>query len=104
MSISSIGSSSAYGAYSGVTASTANPGPTETSAKDEFLKFQAMTPAQKMRAMMLAKLGLTEEQVKAMTPEERKKVEDKLKDMIKQSVQNDPEKKGKTGQIADMLA
>src|SRR4051812_15214561 len=105
MSISSIGSSSPYaGPYSGISASTSSQ-VGETSAKDEFLKFQAMTPAQKMRAMMLAKLGVTEEQLKAMSPEERKKVEDKLKDMIKQQVQNDPDKKGgKTGLVADILA
>ncbi|MET3664526.1 hypothetical protein [Caulobacter sp. 1776] len=100
MSISSIGSSSSVGAYGGVSASPLG----EPSAKDEFLKFQAMTPAQKMRALMLAKLGVTEEQLKAMTPEDRKKVEDKLKDMIKQQVQGDPEKKGQKGLVADILA
>ena len=104
MSITSIGSSSAYGGYSGVSAWTANPASSELSAKDEFLKYQAMTPAQKMRAMMLAKLGLTEEQVKAMTPEDRKKVEDKIKDMIKQQVQNDPDKKGQKGLVANIFA
>jgi hypothetical protein len=108
MSISSVGSSSYAGAYStsaGISASTSSP-VGETSAKDEFLKFQAMTPAQKMRAMMLAKLGVTEEQLKAMSPEDRKKVEDKMKDMIKQQVQNDPDKKkgGNTGLVADILA
>lgn len=107
MSISSIGSSGYAGAYSGVTASTSAPtGIGETSAKDEFLKFQAMTPAEKMRAMMLAKLGVTEEQLKAMSPEERAKVEQKMKDMIKQQVQNDPEKKGEDskGLVANILA
>lgn len=103
MSISSIGSSAYAGAYSGLTASTTSS-VGETSAKDEFLKFQAMTPAQKMRAMMLAKLGVTEEQLKAMSPEERAKIEQKMKDMIKQQVQNDPDKKDKTGQIADVMA
>lgn len=103
MSISGIGSSSAYSPYAGVSASTSSP-LGETSAKDEFLKFQAMTPAQKMRAMMLAKLGLTEDDVKAMSPEDRKKVEDKLKEMIKQQVQNDPDKKGQKGLVADILA
>ena len=103
MSISSIGSSAYAGAYGGVTASPSSP-VGETSAKDDFLKYQAMTPAQKMRAMMLAKLGVTEEQVKAMSPEERAKIEQKLKDMIKQQVQNDPDKTAKTGQIADVLA
>ena len=104
MSISSIGSSSPYvGAYSGLSASNASP-LGETSAKDEFLKYQAMTPAQKMRAMMLAKLGLTEDDVKAMKPEDRKKVEDKLKEMIKQQVQNDPDKKGEKGLVANIFA
>lgn len=103
MSISSIGSSSYAGAYSGVSASTSSP-VGETSAKDDFLKYQAMTPAQKMRAMILAKLGVTEEQLKAMSPEDRAKIEQKLKDMIKQQVENDPDKKDKTGQIADVLA
>jgi hypothetical protein len=40
-------------------------------AKDEFLDYAKMTPPQKMRASMLAKLGVTEEQLKAMSPEER---------------------------------
>lgn len=71
-------------------------------AKDEFLDYAKMTPAQKMRAAMLGKLNVTEEQLKAMTPEERKKVEDKIKDMIKQQVENDP--KMKTGSILDVSA
>jgi hypothetical protein len=108
MSISSIGSSSYAGAYSGLTASkSAPPGVGEMSAKDEFLKFQSMTPAEKMRAMMLAKLGVTEEELKAMSPEDRAKIEQKMKDMIKQQVQNDPDKKGgedSKGLVANILA
>ena len=103
MSISSIGSSSLPAAYGGVAAGAASP-VGEPSAKDEFLKFQAMTPAQKMRAMMLAKLGLTEEEVKAMSPEDRKKVEDKIKQMIKQQVESNPDGKGGKGLVADILA
>lgn len=105
MSISSIGSSAYAGAYNGITASTTSS-VGETSAKDEFLKFQAMTPAQKMRAMMLAKLGVTEEELKAMSPEKRAEVEQKMKDMIKQQVQNDPDKKGEAskGLVANILA
>jgi hypothetical protein len=102
LSISSIGSSPAY-AYAGVSASTSSS-VGEPSAKDEFLKFQSKSPAEKMRAMMLAKLGVTEEQLKAMPPEERKKIEDKLKDMVKEQVQNDIGKKGQTGLVADILA
>lgn len=103
MSISSIGSSAYAGAYSGLSASKSSP-LGETSAKDEFLKYAAMTPAEKMRAAMLAKLGVTEEELKAMSPEERAKVEQKLKDMVKEQVQNDPDGKSKTGLVADILA
>jgi hypothetical protein len=73
-----------------------------TSAKDEFMDYAQMTPAQKMRAAMLGKLGVTEEELKAMSPEERKKVEDKIKDMIKQQVENDP--KMKKGSLLDVKA
>lgn len=106
MSISSIGSFSPYAGVKTSQVSVADNQPLSqtASAKDEFLKFQAMTPAQKMRAMMLAKLGVTEEQLKAMSPEERAKVEQKLKDMIKQQVENDPEKKGQKGLVADIMA
>jgi hypothetical protein len=107
MSVYSIGPSGLAGVYSGLTASPSGPpGMVEPSAKGEFLKFQAMTPAEKMRAMMLAKLGVTEEQLKAMGPEDRKKVEDKLKDMVKQQVQNDPDTNGpdSKGLVANILA
>lgn len=105
MSISSIGSPFAItGPYqTGLTASPNSP-LGETSAKDEFLKYAAMTPAEKMRAAMLAKLGVTEEELKAMSPEDRKKVEDKLKDMIKQQVENDPDQKNQKGLVANILA
>lgn len=104
MSISSIGSSPMFaGGYGGVSSVSASP-VSELSARDEFMKYQAMTPAEKMRAAMLAKLGLTEDDVKAMSPEDRKKVEDKIKDMIKQQVENSDDKNGKTGLVADILA
>ena len=104
MSISSIGSSYAVtGPYQGLTGSSAKP-ESVSSAREDFLKYAAMTPAEKMRASMLAKLGVTEEELKAMSPEERAKVEQKLKDMIKQEVENNPDGKSKTGQIADILA
>jgi hypothetical protein len=104
MSISSIGSSYAVtGPYQSLIGSSNRPA-SVSSAREDFLKYAAMTPAEKMHAAMLAKLGVTEEELKAMSPEKRKEIEDKLKEMIKQQVQNDPENKNKTGQIADLLA
>lgn len=51
-----------------------------------FLKFARMTPAEKMRAKMLSQLGLTEDDLKAMSPKEREKVEKKIADMIKKQL------------------
>jgi predicted phage-related endonuclease len=73
-------------------------------AKDEFLAYQKMTPAEKMRAAMLAKLGVTEEQLKAMSPEDRKKIEDQMKDMIKEQVMGGDKDKEKTGVLLDLKA
>lgn len=74
----------------------------EKTAKDEFLDYAKLTPAQKMRAAMLARMGLTEEQVKAMSPEERQKIEDKIKQQIKEQVENDPNMK--KGSLLDVSA
>ena len=71
-------------------------------AKDDFMDYAKLTPAQKMRAAMLAKLGVTEEQLKAMDPKERQKIEDQLKEQIKQQVQNDPNMK--KGSLLDVSA
>ena len=74
----------------------------EKSAKDEFMDYAKLTPAQKMRAAMLAKMGVTEEQLKAMSPEERQKIEDQIKKQIKEQVQNDPQMK--KGSLLDVSA
>jgi TPP-dependent pyruvate/acetoin dehydrogenase alpha subunit len=74
----------------------------EKSAKDEFMDYAKLTPAQKMRAAMLAKMGVTEEQLKAMSPDERQKIEDQLKKQIKEQVQNDPSMK--QGSLLDVKA
>lgn len=72
------------------------------SARDEFLDYAKMTPAEKMRAAMLARLGLKEEDVKAMDPDARKAVEAKIKEMVKQEFEAGLDKS--PGKIVDMLA
>ncbi len=76
----------------------------EKSAKDEFLDYAKMTPAQKMRASMLAKLGVTEEQLKAMDPKDRQKIEDQLKEMVKQQVMGGDKDKVQKGALIDLKA
>ncbi|MGO4714357.1 hypothetical protein [Bradyrhizobium sp. 2TAF24] len=82
-------------ALAGPSASTQPPGKftgksasgksaSDKSAEQAFLDYAKMTPAQRMRASMLSKLGITEEQFKAMDAASRHKIEDKIRDMIKQ--------------------
>jgi hypothetical protein len=55
-----------------------------------------------MFAQMLNKLGITEDQYKAMSPADQQKVEQKIQQMIKQQVQDNSNKK--TGVITDISA
>lgn len=59
---------------------------TASNAFDDFRKFLNMTPEQRMRMQILASMGLTEEQVQAMPPEQQKKVEDEIKLRIKEQI------------------
>lgn len=73
-------------------------------AKDEFLDYAKMTPAQKMRASMLSKLGVTEDQLKAMDPKDRQKIEDKIKEMIKAEIEGPDGNRKAKGALVDVKA
>jgi hypothetical protein len=75
---------------------TAKPAQT---TEEKFLEYAKMTPAKRLHAQMLAELGLTEDQFKAMSPADQQKIEDKIRDMIKKQVDNSPDKR--TGMITD---
>ena len=75
---------------------TAKPAQT---AEQKFLAYAKMTPAERLHAQMLAELGLTEDQFKQMSPADRQKIEDKIRDMIKKQVDNGAEKRA--GMITD---
>jgi hypothetical protein len=82
-------------------------GVTPTKAKadtavEDFMAYASMTPAQKMRAAILGSMGLTEDSLKAMDPKERAKVEEKIKTLIQQKVEQSVEKK--TGVMIDLKA
>jgi hypothetical protein len=72
------------------------------SAEEKFLAYARMTPGEKLRAALLSQLGLTEEQVKAMSPEDQQKVEEKIRDLIKQAAEKHMDKTGQGGFIADI--
>jgi hypothetical protein len=51
-------------------------------AAEEFQKYMQMTPAEKVRHGVLSELGMTEEQLAAMPPEQREAAEKKIAEMI----------------------
>jgi len=61
-----------------------------------------MTPAQRLHAEMLAKLGLTEDQFKALPPAQQQKVEQQITDMIKKQMADNNDTR--TGMITDKTA
>jgi len=108
--LASLGAS-ALARLNAATAPTASTSPIEgvsaagpKSAKDEFLDYAKLTPAQKMRTAMLSKLGVTEEELKAMAPKERQKIEDQIKEMVKQQVLGDDKDKIQKGALVDVKA
>jgi hypothetical protein len=100
MSVSFTGFSptSAFATQTASSTPTAKP-PAAKSAEQKFLEYAKMTPAERMHAQMLAELGLTEDQFKAMDPASQQKIEDKIREMIKQQVANGTGKP--TGMITD---
>jgi hypothetical protein len=77
----------------------------ETSAgndiEQEFLKYAHMNPIDRMRANILKGMGLTEDDLKNMPPQQRQAVEQKIKDLIDQEAHKNADKKG---QLIDVSA
>ena len=80
MSVSGIGqSTNTYGTSpTGGGSSLGAAALPQSDAKAEFLKWAHMTPAEKMRASLLSSMGLTEEQVQAMSPDDRTRLLEEL--------------------------
>jgi hypothetical protein len=99
----SSASSSASSSLATPTSSSLDPLSSQgNSIVQQFLQYAKMTPAQRMFAQMLNKLGITEDQFKAMSPADQQRVEQKIQQMIKQQVQDSSNKQ--TGVIADISA
>lgn len=60
-------------------------------AKQEFKDFMEMTPEERMRAQILYSMGLTEEDVAAMSPEEQEAVEAKIAAIIDEKLRQSME-------------
>lgn len=75
-----------------------------SNAREEFEKFAAMSPAERMRAAILQQMGVTEDQLAAMSSDERKAMEDKITNKIKEMVEETANRSGRTGLLADIRA
>ncbi|MGN6115040.1 MAG: hypothetical protein ACTHN2_05925 [Nitrobacter sp.] len=74
-----------------------------SSVEQQFLKYAEMTPAQRLFDSMLKQLGLSEDDFKAMSPQDQQKVVEKIQQMIKQQTENGTGTAPK-GMVADMTA
>ncbi|MCA6124074.1 hypothetical protein J6500_19565 [Bradyrhizobium sp. WSM 1704] len=82
-------------------AQSASGGLGGSSVEQEFLKYAQMSPMDRMRANILKSMGLSEDDLKNMSPEQRKAVEQKIKDLIEQQFEKNA---GKAGQAVDISA
>ncbi|ACG76504.1 hypothetical protein PHZ_c0090 [Phenylobacterium zucineum HLK1] len=76
--------------------------PERSAAAAEFLSYAQKTAAEQMREQVLRALGVTEDEVRAMDPKEREKLEEKVREMIEQKVREDTEQR--TGLLVDVRA
>ena len=67
---------------------------------EDFLKFAEMSPAEKIRYVFLKQHGLSEDDLKAMSPADRRKIEDEIREEIKDSIKRNTQHK--VGSIADI--
>jgi hypothetical protein len=73
--------------------------PTET-----FLEFASKSPAEKMRAMVLGKMGLTEEDLRNLSAEDRAALEAKIQIRIEAKVKQEIDKKSGFGLSQSLTA
>ena len=65
----------------------------DATARENFLAYMKKTPEQRMREAVLKEMGLTEEDLKAMSPEEREATEAKIAERIKDRMELQEQKK-----------
>jgi hypothetical protein len=94
-------SSAAPAATSASSSSALDASPAKTAAQ-QFEQWAKMTPAQRLHAEMLAKLGLTEDQFKALPPSQQQKINDEIAQMIKKQMGDTNDTR--TGLITDKTA
>jgi hypothetical protein len=67
----------------------------------QFMDYAKESPMERMRDQILKSMGLTEDDLKKMSPEQQKAVEQKIEQIIKQKLEKNA---GQTGQVVDVSA
>jgi TPP-dependent pyruvate/acetoin dehydrogenase alpha subunit len=62
--------------------------------EDELSAYLKKSPAERMRDAILKQLGLTQDELNAMPPEQRKGVEAQITDLMKQALEKSTQKTG----------
>ena len=68
-----------------------NGKPVRTTATDEFMAYMEKTPEERLRANILKSMGMTEEELESLPPEQRQAVEEKIREMIRERIRPAPE-------------
>jgi hypothetical protein len=88
--IGTMGTGSTNGGTSSASAGSgtqAGNKPTFKELLDQLTDYTKGSAGERLQKMILAKLGVTEEDLKQMSPEEREKVMQKVREMIKKEVE-----------------
>ncbi|MFM0501477.1 hypothetical protein [Paraburkholderia caffeinilytica] len=83
--VNSFAGTSATSGSTSIGASSSNK-PSFQSLLAELTDYVNGTPGERIEKMILAKLGVTEEELKKMSPEEREKIMAKVRDMLKKEM------------------
>lgn len=75
-----------------------------SSVEQQFLKYAEMTPAERLFDTILRQLGLTEDDFKALSPQDQQKVVQQIQKMIKDQVEKGGSTEDAKGMMTDKLA
>jgi hypothetical protein len=79
------------------------PGKVADDPYKDFSDYMKMTPMQRIRAAVLKELGVTEDDLKSMSPEQSRAVENKIEEMIKEAMKQEDKNKEYSAKPAGQL-
>jgi TPP-dependent pyruvate/acetoin dehydrogenase alpha subunit len=91
----------AAGAASGPVSGKSKLASKNNDVVQQFLDYAKMDPIQRLRANILKSMGLTEDDLKNMTPEQQKAVEQKIEQLMQEQLKKNA---NKPGQVVDVSA